>query len=87
MFTPKNRCSTIDNFKNILEISTTTNLITLSYKSDKILNRIYLPNYMCNHFFPLKVECREIFKKEQKFNFFFFKKGGKRYFCSKYSQK
>ena len=31
---------------------------------------------MCNHFFPLKVECREILKKERKFNFFFFKRRG-----------
>ena len=39
---------------------------------------------VCNHFFPLKVECREILKvefreilkKERKFNFFFFKRRG-----------
>lgn len=56
-------------------------------KSD-LCGASHIPNVVCNNFFPLKVECREILKKERKFNFFFFKRRGeKRYFCSKYSQK
>jgi len=29
---------------------------------------------VCNHFFSKYMECREILKKEWKFNFFFFKR-------------
>jgi hypothetical protein len=42
----------------------------------EVAKRQISANVMCNHFFPLKVECREILKKERKFNFFFFKRRG-----------